>query len=250
MMLNNTYWLTLMKKIMISASIICITNLYAQSSFAQPSVALSRDTLLKAIECIKKNTHEAVKATHAHPVSLCNTTIMAFVPNQYLLLQGKKMSDCHVNATTHGVPPTSQYIDLLVLPLTKVTGVEDQHRPNGIWQQAWTIAQSYLPDNGLIVLAANPRHYRTQDQLHIHILRQQPGIINYVNKLKPIYISSLSGAVDPVWAAAERHSNSHINSGELGIAVLFDHIKQKFAVVTSTDPTERTFGLQCPTTPH
>jgi hypothetical protein len=64
----------------------------------------------------------------------------------------------------------------LVLPRTRVTGVEDPRRPEGIWPFAWEVAQSRIADPGEIGLAINPKDARSQNQMHVHLVRLRPEV--------------------------------------------------------------------------
>ena len=62
----------------------------------------------------------------------------------------------------------------LALPRTRVTGIEDPRRPDGIWPFAWETARTRIPDERQIGLAINPKDARTENQLHLHLLRLRP----------------------------------------------------------------------------
>jgi len=62
----------------------------------------------------------------------------------------------------------------LALPRTRVTGIEDPRRPDGIWPFAWEAARTRIPDERQIGLAINPKDARTENQLHVHLLRLRP----------------------------------------------------------------------------
>jgi len=62
----------------------------------------------------------------------------------------------------------------LALPRTRVTGIEDPRRPDGIWPFAWRVARERIKAELEIGLAINPEGVRTQDQLHVHMLRLTP----------------------------------------------------------------------------
>jgi CDP-diacylglycerol pyrophosphatase len=59
----------------------------------------------------------------------------------------------------------------LALPRTRVSGIEDPRRPEAIWLFAWRVAHSRIRDEMEIALAINPKDARTQDQMHVHLLR-------------------------------------------------------------------------------
>lgn len=59
----------------------------------------------------------------------------------------------------------------LVIPRQRITGVEDPKRPDGIWAFAWSEARRHLPAELTIALVVNPARARSQNQLHVHLLR-------------------------------------------------------------------------------
>ena len=74
-------------------------------------------------------------------------------------------------------PHDARFVHGLAIPLTRVWGVEDEQlyaapEYNGIWQLAWdtALAQGLREDE--IALVANPPEVRSQNQLHIHIVRR------------------------------------------------------------------------------
>jgi CDP-diacylglycerol pyrophosphatase len=62
------------------------------------------------------------------------------------------------------------FVHGLAVPIQEVTGVEDERHPAGIWAFAWEVAKKRLPDDD-IALVANPPTCRSQDQLHVHMVR-------------------------------------------------------------------------------
>ena len=64
----------------------------------------------------------------------------------------------------------------LALPRARVTGIEDPSRPDGIWPFAWDVARARIADEREIGLAINPKVARTQNQMHVHLLRLKPGV--------------------------------------------------------------------------
>ena len=90
------------------------------------------------------------------------------------------------------------FVHGLVLPRTRVTGVEDPHRPDGIWNFAWTVAARRIHDPSHICLVVNPSGMRTQDQLHVHIMRLQSDARQKLEKCSGVHITDL----DTVWETA------------------------------------------------
>jgi CDP-diacylglycerol pyrophosphatase len=68
-----------------------------------------------------------------------------------------------------GCPPG--FVSGLAMPVTRVSGIEDPRRPEGIWPFAWEAARARIPDEQAIGLVLNPPDARTQNQMHVHLLR-------------------------------------------------------------------------------
>jgi CDP-diacylglycerol pyrophosphatase len=68
-----------------------------------------------------------------------------------------------------GCPPG--FVSGLAMPVTRVSGIEDPSRPEGIWPFAWEAARARIPDERAIGLVLNPPDARTQNQMHVHLLR-------------------------------------------------------------------------------
>src|SRR6185369_14498022 len=99
-----------------------------------------------------------------------------------------------------GCPP--EFAHGLALPRAPVTGVEDPKRPAGLWAFAWKTARTKIADEGAILLAVNGPTRRTQDQLHVHMLRLSEGGRRKLLDERPERVVDLA----QVWAAAERHA--------------------------------------------
>ncbi|HJV67499.1 MAG TPA: CDP-diacylglycerol diphosphatase [Geomonas sp.] len=88
------------------------------------------------------------------------------------------------------------FVHGLAVPRTRVTGFEDPLRPDGIWKFAWEAGLKKMPENEL-ALAVNPKSQRSQDQLHVHVVRvlreKLPG--------DPRRVSTVD-SLDRVWYAA------------------------------------------------
>ncbi len=83
--------------------------------------------------------------------------------DEFVIIRDRKMCDCLDNKS---------FIHRLAIPRTKVTGTEDPNRPVGIWQFAWDDAAKRIGNEAEIALVVNPPgKNRSQDQLHVHIVR-------------------------------------------------------------------------------
>ncbi len=94
------------------------------------------------------------------------------------------------------------FVHGLALPRTRVTGVEDPRRPAGIWPFAWAAAASRIDDPSAIALVVNPPDERTQDQLHVHLVRLGPDARSQVVGRSPARVDRL----DQVWDVAARRA--------------------------------------------
>ena len=131
------------------------------------------------------------------------------------------------------------FVHGLALPLRKVTGVEDPSKPAGVWRFAWEEAAKKIGDKAAIVLAANPRSNRQQDQLHIHLVRLAEGAREKFLALQPARVESLDG----VWAAAAKHAAAAgVPEGGYGVAVIYDPATGGFLVVATAGSAEAAFS--------
>jgi CDP-diacylglycerol pyrophosphatase len=73
------------------------------------------------------------------------------------------------------------FVSALAMPLIRITGIEDPRRPEGIWPFAWSVARTHIPDELAIGLVLNPPTARTQNQMHVHLLRLQPGVRPWID---------------------------------------------------------------------
>ena len=65
-----------------------------------------------------------------------------------------------------------EFVHGLVTPRRdRVEDVEDPRRPDAIWDFAWRAAKTRIAEESEIALAVNPPTRRSQNQLHVHIVR-------------------------------------------------------------------------------
>ena len=98
----------------------------------------------------------------AAQLSCGETTEVWAETRDFVALRDRKMCDCP-QGFVHG----------LAIPRSRVSGVEDPRRPDGIWGFAWKLAAQKIGNESLAALAVNPAAFRSQDQLHVHIVRLQ-----------------------------------------------------------------------------
>jgi len=146
-----------------------------------------------------------IETTTCHHDGKCtDTTDVWAETGDYAAIRDLKMCGCP-EGFVHG----------LVIPRARVTGIEDPKRPDGIWRFAWNVAQIKINDPMAIALVVNPARLRSQDQLHVHILRLK---IDARQRLSELPASRLLD-LDEVWRAAGR-SAAEINLDDYGVIVL------------------------------
>jgi CDP-diacylglycerol pyrophosphatase len=124
----------------------------------------------------------------------CSRTTEVWALNQeYAAIRDIKMCGCGAGFV-HG----------LALPRFTVAGVEDPRPPDGIWRFAWDVARGRIAEEDEIALAVNPPELRTQDQLHLHLVRLLPTARPRVDALRPIRVERLEES----WAAAREHAST------------------------------------------
>ncbi len=107
----------------------------------------------------------------------------------YVVIRDRKMCGCEAGFV-HG----------LAITHTRIVGVEDPRRPDGIWTFAWTAAKKRISDEAAIALVINPASSRGQDQLHVHIVRLMP---NARERFAPALSTPVHTLAD-VWGAAAK----------------------------------------------
>jgi CDP-diacylglycerol pyrophosphatase len=122
----------------------------------------------------------------------------------------------------------------LALPRHPVSGLEDSRRPAGIWSFAWDVARQRITEEDAIALVVNPPSLRTQDQLHVHLVRLKPGV-----RASLAADSARVPSLDAVWGAAA-HRRAEI-PGDYGVLVARDG--DQFLVFAGGGPLEQRFTV-------
>ena len=161
-------------------------------------------------------------------VACVDRTFAWVVSTDFVAIQDRKMCGC----------PTD-FVHGLAMPRTPVKGVEDPNRPEAIWPFAWEAAKAKISNEGEILLAVNGPGRRTQDQLHVHILRLLPDGRKRLAEIKPARVTDLG----LVWEAASRHAKSLGLKGWYGVVVARTEDGKAFLVAASAgDHPETEFG--------
>jgi CDP-diacylglycerol pyrophosphatase len=157
----------------------------------------------------------------------CKATIDVWAKTaDYVAIRDIKMCGC-ATGFVHG----------LALPRARVTGVEDARRPAGIWPFAWQTARTRIADEQQIALVVNPPGLeRTQDQLHVHLVRLTPGARARLAAESPARAPDL----DVVWDVAARHAGAK-GLASYGVLVMRDDASNDFLVLTQRESPEYQF---------
>lgn len=117
-----------------------------------------------------------------------NTTEVWSEDEQFVVIRDIKMCGC-AEGFIHG----------LAMPRYEVKGIEDNRRPEEIWQFSWDTSKKIIePD--LIALAVNPKSRRSQNQLHVHLVRINPKMKSKLNTYIYEYVKNL----EHVWETADK----------------------------------------------
>ena len=136
-----------------------------------------------------------------------------------------------------GCPP--DFVHGLALPLDPIRGVEDPRRPAGIWQFAWDAARQRM-DAAAIALVVNPARYRSQDQLHVHLLRLRPGAGQALRDNLAGHVKDLAD----VWPVAARAAAAR-GLDDYGVLVAQEPGDMFQVVVTAASPEAAFTEWQC-----
>jgi CDP-diacylglycerol pyrophosphatase len=153
-----------------------------------------------------------------------DTTEVWAETRDYVVIRDIKMCGCP-QGFVHG----------LAIPRARVTGIEDPLRPDGIWRFAWDVAQKRISDESAIALVVNPPRLRSQDQLHVHILRLKNDFRQRFARLPASRIEDLDGA----WRAASQIA-AEMNLHDYGVLVV-RHPDGGFMVRVEKDSPERLY---------
>jgi CDP-diacylglycerol pyrophosphatase len=159
----------------------------------------SRDALLRIVtDCLDTGAPRYCARCPSPQAGTCDlqypctrTTEVWAETGEYVAIRDLKMCGCPAGFV-HG----------LAMPRYPVSGPEDPRRPEALWRFAWDVARSRISDEREIALLINPPALRTQDQLHIHLVRLLPDARARIDALKPDAIARL----EEVWTAAAQHA--------------------------------------------
>ncbi len=194
----------------------------------QPGFAAFSDTLLDIVQhCVDPTVTNYCKqckapsaAAQCTPEPSCKkTTEVWALDNDFVALRDIKMCGCP-QGFVHG----------LVLPLQVITGVEDPLRPDSIWAFSWTQASQRIAERE-IALVVNPQYKRSQNQLHVHLLRLNPQ----ARALFDIWPSAQVRSLAEVWKVATQLAQQQRFS-DYGVLVSQSSAETFVVVVTPHSP--------------
>ena len=145
--------------------------------------------------------------------------------SRYAAIRDIKMCGC----------PT-EFIHGLAMPREVITGVEDLNREEDIWQFAWDVGMERIEAESL-ALVVNPKSERSQNQLHVHILRLNKNTRELFKEYTPVYVDSL----EHVWAAADQSAKSR-GLDDYGVLVT-NSLNGKYLVLISPKSPEALFTV-------
>lgn len=133
----------------------------------------------------------------------CSSSIEVWAENDdFVAIRDIKMCGC-----------PSDFVHGLVLPKSVVTGIEDDLRSDEIWQFAWNVAEQRIPIQE-IALVVNSKSKRSQNQLHVHLVRLKPG---WNPKLESSWMGTTEN-LSQIWSLASQVANAQ-QMTEYGVLV-------------------------------
>ena len=153
-------------------------------------------------------------------VSECKKTNEVWALNtQYAAIRDIKMCGC-----------PAEFVHGLAMPREVVTGVEDPNREEGIWQFAWDVAMQRIEPQS-IALAINPKSQRTQNQLHIHLVRLDKNARTHLSQHLPVQVNNL----ESIWATAANAARAK-GLDDYGVLVAQSSASGYMVIVTPNSP--------------
>jgi len=153
-------------------------------------------------------------------VTECKKTTDVWASNdQFVAMRDIKMCGC-----------PAHFVHGLALPKSVVTGVEDPKKPEGIWQFAWDEAAKKIEPES-IALVVNPQFHRSQNQLHLHMLRLTSKARDHLTHNDPHFVENL----DQVWSVASKAASTK-GLRDFGVIVIQAQDHPFMIVVTEYSP--------------
>ena len=203
--------------------------LIAQTISISVNAAVPSDTLLHIVQqCVDPSTQNYCaqcrlpqKSAECLAAPTCRSTVEIWAEDKdFVAMRDIKMCGC-----------PEDFVHGLVLPKATITGVEDPNKPDSIWLFAWRIAISRMSAED-IALVVNPRLRRTQNQLHVHLVRLKPESRSKFG----MQMVGKTSDISSVWHIAQRAAGER-KMDDFGVLV-FQTAANKFGVVISGDSPE------------
>jgi len=201
-------------------------------SVSTVSVAGTRDILLDIVSnCVDTSANDyCERCRWPRKDSACaqtedcrKTTEVWALTGKFAAIRDIKMCGC-----------PSGFVHGLALPRNPVTGVEDSLRPEGIWQFAWDVARERVEPSSL-ALVVNPAGRRSQNQLHVHLLRLRSGLEQPLRENTIGQVKDLSG----IWKMAAQGALAK-GLDDYGVLVM-QLADGDFAVIVTAESPEAAF---------
>jgi len=201
----------------------------AQTVSTSIVAAVPSDTLLHIVQaCIDPSTQNYCaqcrlpqKSAGCLAAPTCRSTVEIWAQdNEFVAMRDIKMCGC-----------PDDFVHGLVLPKATITGVEDPNKPDSIWLFSWRVALSRMSEEDT-ALVVNPRLRRTQNQLHVHLVRLKPESRLQLRLHTVGEVTELSS----VWRIAQRAADVR-KTDDFGVLV-FRISPDNFGVVISSDSLE------------
>ena len=185
------------------------------------SNCLGRDSAQHTKDCIAPRQAPLAQmqfATPAEATRYCRsgTDVWGEVPDQFVAFRDIKMCAC---------PTDASFVHGLAIPYAKVRGVEGPNRPDGIWQFAWDtgIGKVGLAQKEQLGLVVNPQRWRSQDQLHVHIVRMRADFSKFIAEhphqvMRTVHLKDLS----QVWREAPLPADAVQSFRDFGVVITSD----------------------------
>ena len=197
--------------------------------FFQTSPSLANSNILLEIvqQCLRTDTPAYCEQCRA-PQQIancagknsCRATSEVWAENsEFVAIRDIKMCGC---------PP--DFVHGLVMPKATVTGIEDSRRPDSIWTFSWQVALERLKSHE-IALAVNPLTKRTQNQLHVHVVRLKPGF--HEKQSQHVVVSTRD--LNAVWRLAQQAADER-KMTEYGVLVSAASNGEFLVTLTSQSP--------------
>ncbi len=151
--------------------------------------------------------------------------------SNYVAIRDRKMCGCGDPGFIHG----------LAIPRALISGVDAPNRPNGLWGFAWQTALERNIPREEIALGINPKHDRSENQMHIHITRLRDGARSGFAPEMSARVSDLA----TVWRVAGNIAAAR-GLSDYGVLVAAGTEGDFVVVVDEGSPEDRFMRARCP----